>query len=632
MIAHATRAAIGLVAGFFVSNEAYAFELTHTSTGAELRWSPSAFEYGAVFTLGDPEGERFAAACRAAADTWVIASRLGVEAGWSGPHGAIAETDGSNTIAIVSEWNAAFGDAGRTVAHTELSYDVATGRILEADVFLNGQTFSFTGADGFDAQSVVAHEFGHVLGLAHPCGDPGTRHPSCFSLPESERDRILGAIMAPTLAPGVERRTLGDDDREGLAVHYAGTATGEVPVPLELLRECPGGALVIRGVTPPTLEVSLRRAAGGEVPLEEGWDGADLIVRDPATGLYGALYSVVAPAPCERPGSPGGGCGCTTHRQGSRNGAMLGIVLVAIMLAARRRWRTARSGVLLTVVLALSALGPSDALAFKCSRVGTDFGPSLIWKTRTIEWYADEALFDLYADRATVEEDVRASFQAWEDVPCSDLTLPMAGVFRNLSAGYQQGGDNKNVVVALSTGWPYEQSALAVTTSAYDTRTGEVVDADIEINDEFFDFVRVDETCVPNDGTMDLRNTITHEVGHVIGLDHPPNTPRYQDVTMFASAPPCESKKRTLESDDINGICSIYPTGAPNQQCYPPDGPNFLVVDHDDGYDGCSSVRGGTGAWLLLLLGALMFLRPARWLRRWRDPFPRASTLAPPDR
>lgn len=53
------------------------------------------------------------------------------------------------------------------------------GRILHADIFLNGEHFSFA-TDGSsaaeDVQNVVTHELGHLMGLDHTCDD-GARSP-----------------------------------------------------------------------------------------------------------------------------------------------------------------------------------------------------------------------------------------------------------------------------------------------------------------------------------------------------------------------------------------------------------------------------------------------------------------------
>lgn len=116
---------------------------------------------------------------------------------------------------------------------------------------------------------------------------------------------------------------------------------------------------------------------------------------------------------------------------------------------------------------------------------------------------------------------------------------------------------------------------LALTTVTFDQNSGEIFDADMELNGwngsltaptgEYF-------TCAPpGSGTcvnpfgdasciqFDVSNTATHEAGHMLGLDHSLDT----TATMAATASPGATDKRTLAADDINGVCSIYPVGAP---------------------------------------------------------------------
>ena len=145
----------------------------------------------------------------------------------------------------------------------------------------------------------------------------------------------------------------------------------------------------------------------------------------------------------------------------------------------------------------------------------------------------------------------------------------------NLTASFSPTGPNRNIVTFVDRGWPYDDAVIAVTTNAFDSKTGVIFDSDVEINDEYFALrLAADDGsgCSFEDGEMDLRNTLTHEVGHMLGLDHPPGTRAYRLTTMYASAPSCEVQKRTLETDDIAGVCFIYPTGAATQQCFEPEG------------------------------------------------------------
>lgn len=52
----------------------------------------------------------------------------------------------------------------------------------------------------------------------------------------------------------------------------------------------------------------------------------------------------------------------------------------------------------------------------------------------------------------------------------------------------------------------------------------------------------------------DVQSVATHEFGHWLSLGHS----AYTDATMYYSTSMGETKKRTLHSDDIGGIQSIY--------------------------------------------------------------------------
>jgi MYXO-CTERM domain-containing protein len=258
---------------------------------------------------------------------------------------------------------------------------------------------------------------------------------------------------------------------------------------------------------------------------------------------------------------------------------------------------------------AILFLSAPEAYAYRCSRTAIDAGPSLIWEQRRIEWLLDSELTSDLAGEEVIAA-VQASFAAWNEPECSDLELVFGGLRDGLMAGAPRNGPQENAVLFVA-GWPYDPAVIALTTNAYDPQTGIVRDGDIEINDSGFTFVDATAGCTPTSKTMDLQNTITHEVGHLIGLDHPPSTPEFEEATMFGSAPPCESQKRTLAQDDIDGLCAIYPAGQPTQQCFLPEAPSFLVVEEDDGFGGCacSASEGAGGAIGLALLGIPLLTR-----------------------
>jgi hypothetical protein len=203
---------------------------------------------------------------------------------------------------------------------------------------------------------------------------------------------------------------------------------------------------------------------------------------------------------------------------------------------------------------------------------------------------------------------VRASFGAWNSIECSDMTLLDGGLTSSNDTGFDLGSENTNLVAWRDDGWGEVASsrAFALTSVTFNPRSGVIVDADIEVNTEFYAYSASPD---PQPNHVDLRNTMTHEVGHFVGLDHTP----ISEATMYASAAEGETKKRTLEQDDIDGICHIYPTGDQDVECAPEDGlnsndPGSGSGSPDDGC-GCASTRRSVPAgWLLIALAGLSAL------------------------
>jgi MYXO-CTERM domain-containing protein len=169
----------------------------------------------------------------------------------------------------------------------------------------------------------------------------------------------------------------------------------------------------------------------------------------------------------------------------------------------------------------------------------------------------------------------------------------------------------------------HDPRAFAVTYVWHDRGTGEILDADIELNEARGDLQDCPDTgcdgCPPegcgaaSGGPVDLGNVLTHELGHYFGISH--TTADHREATMFAQAPFGEIIKRTLDPDDIDAICSTYPAGAFTESCDPaPMG--GLGLDCQAGGCGCAAPGAGrTRAELsvgLLLLGLFIARRRRR--------------------
>lgn len=92
--------------------------------------------------------------------------------------------------------------------------------------------------------------------------------------------------------------------------------------------------------------------------------------------------------------------------------------------------------------------------------------------------------------------------------------------------------------------------ALAVTTTTYTGST--IIDSDTNFN-TYYSWSTSGNACC-----YDVQNVATHELGHWLSLNDLYGSGD-TEKTMYYSASAGETKKRTLASDDINGINYIYP-------------------------------------------------------------------------
>ncbi|HEY3593083.1 MAG TPA: matrixin family metalloprotease, partial [Polyangiaceae bacterium] len=136
-------------------------------------------------------------------------------------------------------------------------------------------------------------------------------------------------------------------------------------------------------------------------------------------------------------------------------------------------------------------------------------------------------------------------------------------------------GGNANIIMFHDDGWDdAANGVIALTTVSFGKTSGRIYDADIEING--LNTITTDATRDTVTG-YDLQSILTHESGHFMGLAHAilSCSPAAGDCpTMSPNYPPNSIDFRTLEMDDINGICAIYPTGrlANDDTCEPCNG------------------------------------------------------------
>jgi MYXO-CTERM domain-containing protein len=107
--------------------------------------------------------------------------------------------------------------------------------------------------------------------------------------------------------------------------------------------------------------------------------------------------------------------------------------------------------------------------------------------------------------------------------------------------------------------WPYgdDDPTIALAWTHFDPETGEILDADVEVNTAQHDIT------IGGNG-IEFIDVATHEAGHIFGLGHSLN----HNATMFASYH-FTGQITALHPDDVAGICTIYPPDRDVGECVP---------------------------------------------------------------
>ncbi|MCC6573895.1 MAG: matrixin family metalloprotease [Planctomycetes bacterium] len=148
-------------------------------------------------------------------------------------------------------------------------------------------------------------------------------------------------------------------------------------------------------------------------------------------------------------------------------------------------------------------------------------------------------------------EAIQNSFARWRRIEASEIDFEFIGATDN---AVTDADDGRNVIHFL--GANVTAGVFATTLVTFNSDTGEITDADMEINDRDFTWDTIGDSATTGPvGRAIIESVITHEIGHICGLDHPQNS----QATMFFASGSGLINQSTLEHDDLAPIVADYP-------------------------------------------------------------------------
>lgn len=270
----------------------------------------------------------------------------------------------------------------------------------------------------------------------------------------------------------------------------------------------------------------------------------------------------------------------------------------------RPRRRTTVFAVLFAIGFGLVA---SSAIAGEHLRSQVHTALWYYWPQRWVDYYIQDTRgqpLNVGPGAPLTSDDIREAaalgFSAWSAQTCTDIQFYYRGNVATRESNMTENEVNHyNTIIFRYDDWDGLEctEAIACTTVVTKRAAGEIIDADIDLNLHDYQFV-----LDPLEGSsaFDLQSVLTHEIGHMVGLDH--TQQEHADAVMWPYADwGEEGTRRMLTQDDVDTLCETYPAGGcpvinDMRQSY--CGPTDL-----GGCGGCSTESDGAEGWAAALGG-----------------------------
>lgn len=204
--------------------------------------------------------------------------------------------------------------------------------------------------------------------------------------------------------------------------------------------------------------------------------------------------------------------------------------------------------------MALVFVGVPEAHAYRTAADLPDIDAERVaWGSTQVSLGFDAGAFEdgsflRAVDRAEAERALAASVATWNEVRCSSFEFVVS--------------TTPDVVIRAETDWEssgYQAGAAATTDVGYRIGTAEAFINNAELIFNVAAFARM---TAPN-----FEAVLTHELGHVLGLLHPCEddcTPADEGAALHPIYRPSQVM---LGSDDIDGLCFLYPAECEGPAC-----------------------------------------------------------------